>query len=539
MLRVLRAAAPGVVLATLLLVPFFGKAYTIDDTLFLKQAQHLLADPLHPTAFDTVWTEKPAPLRMSEIMASGPTMAYLLVPTVLAGGAEWVAHLTQLLLFIAGLLATTSLALRLGLDVRGARTAALLLAATPAALAMASGAMPDIAALTFAAVGLDRLLAWRDSRGWRAGLLAGVALSAAALARSHALLLLPVGALLMQAQPFSWRRWREMPAVTWLPLVAVPFFYLVVAAIVRDPKGPSTVLSATLTYSDSRFLAANSVAFVTHWSFVMPVTVPWLVIRWRQILRSPVLYATAPAIWMILSNQQPPSRLVAITVAGSLGAAVLADVLADAGRRRDSLQFNLGLALLAPLPVGLYQHLPSKYLLIVAPVAAILVARLIARAAPAVAWRTVMVTVPAGALLGLLIVNADAAFADLGRRAARELIAAQTAKGRTVWFAGHWGFQWYAERAGAKVLTQHGPGPRPGDLIVSSQNALGGIVEMFQPRALISVIAEDRPGGRIMNRQAGAGFYSNAWGYLPWVWSDAVLDRYTLWRMDSVETPLR
>jgi hypothetical protein len=539
MLRVIRAAAPGVLLATLLLVPFFGKAFTIDDTLFLKQAQHLLTDPLHPTAFDTVWTEKPAPLRMSEIMASGPTMAYLLVPTVLAGGAEWVAHLTQLLLFVGGVVATTSLALRLGLDERGARTVALLLAATPAAIAMASSAMPDIAAMTFAAVGLERLLAWRDTQRWSAGLAAAVALAIAALARSHVLLLLPVGAFMLPGEPFSWRRWREMSALLWLPLVAVPFLYLLAAVIVRDPHGPSTVLAATLTYSDSSFLAANSVAFVTHWSFVIPLTLPWMLVRWRRVLRSPLLYLTAPAIWLVLNSQQPASRLVLVTIAGSLAAAVLGDIFIDAWKRRDSTQLALGLALLAPLPVGLYQHLPSKYLLIAAPAAAILVARLVCRAVPAVAWRVLVAAVPAGAILGLLIVNADAAFADLGRRAARELIATQTAQGYTVWFAGHWGFQWYAEQAGAKALTQHGPGPRPGDLIVSSQNALGGIVEMFQPRALIRSIADDRPGGRIMSKQAGAGFYSNAWGYLPWVWSDAVLDRYTLWRMDAFEASQR
>src|SRR5437868_15366279 len=64
MVRILRGAAPGALLAALLLLPFLWKAFTIDDTLFLKQAQHLLVDPWHPTAFDTVWTEKPSPLRM-------------------------------------------------------------------------------------------------------------------------------------------------------------------------------------------------------------------------------------------------------------------------------------------------------------------------------------------------------------------------------------------------------------------------------------------------------------------------------------------
>jgi hypothetical protein len=175
----LKAAWPALLLAALVLSPFFGKAFTIDDSLFLRQAEQAIADPWHPTAFDIVWTEKPVPLRMSAIMASGPTMAYVLVPTVLAGGAEWVAHVTQLLLLAAGLVATASLGRRLGLDMRAARSAALLLAAAPAVLAMASTAMPDIPAMSMAAVGLERLVAWRDSRRWIVGVTAVAALTAA------------------------------------------------------------------------------------------------------------------------------------------------------------------------------------------------------------------------------------------------------------------------------------------------------------------------------------------------------------------------
>ena len=63
--------------------------------------------------------------------------------------------------------------------------------------------------------------------------------------------------------------------------------------------------------------------------------------------------------------------------------------------------------------------------------------------------------------------------------------------------------------------------------------ALGGIIEAFGQRRSVASFAEDRPGGRIMSRRDGAGFYSNAWGLLPWVWSDDLLDRYTLWQFEA------
>jgi hypothetical protein len=55
---VLRCAAPAMIVAMLVLVPFLGKAFTIDDTLFLYLARHALTDPLHPAAFDMYWTSQ-------------------------------------------------------------------------------------------------------------------------------------------------------------------------------------------------------------------------------------------------------------------------------------------------------------------------------------------------------------------------------------------------------------------------------------------------------------------------------------------------
>src|SRR5207237_945604 len=83
-----------IALALLALLPFLDKPFTIDDTLFLRQAQHLLIDPLHPTAFDIVWTEDRA--RLSSIMPSGPVGASLLVRSLRLGGVEWAARLAPL-----------------------------------------------------------------------------------------------------------------------------------------------------------------------------------------------------------------------------------------------------------------------------------------------------------------------------------------------------------------------------------------------------------------------------------------------------------
>ena len=71
-------------LAAVVLLPFLGKAYTIDDPVFLREAQNVLRDPLHPSAFRMVWASA-RNLRASEFLPGGPVAAYLLVPLALAG----------------------------------------------------------------------------------------------------------------------------------------------------------------------------------------------------------------------------------------------------------------------------------------------------------------------------------------------------------------------------------------------------------------------------------------------------------------------
>src|SRR6187455_1959916 len=59
MARVLRAAWPALAIIALGLAPFLDKAFTIDDTLFLRVAEHALVAPFEPMAFPYVWTDHP------------------------------------------------------------------------------------------------------------------------------------------------------------------------------------------------------------------------------------------------------------------------------------------------------------------------------------------------------------------------------------------------------------------------------------------------------------------------------------------------
>jgi hypothetical protein len=192
----------------------------------------------------------------------------------------------------------------------------------------------------------------------------------------------------------------------------------------------------------------------------------------------------------------------------------------------------LGAWLLVAAPVMIYQHMPSKYQLASAPAVAILLASALGERPDKTRRVATVAIVASGLCLGLLIVKADADLAALGRDAARELIAPNVIAGHRVWFDGHWGFQWYAEKVGALCLTATPPRPSSGDLAVSSLRTGGGVNALFPARTLIRSVEGTSSGGRIISSSLGAGFYGTAWGYLPWAWGEDVIDRYDLWRLD-------
>ena len=170
----LRLAAPGIFVAGLLLLPFLNKPFTIDDPLFLREATHALVDPLHPADFEQVWNAGDRQ-KLSQFLLGGTLPAYVLAPVAALGGREWIAHLYQFLLLCGFLVASVSVARRLGCDLRQANTVGLLVASNPVTLAMAATCMPDVMAMMFGMAGMDRVLLFREAASLGCGAGGGLA----------------------------------------------------------------------------------------------------------------------------------------------------------------------------------------------------------------------------------------------------------------------------------------------------------------------------------------------------------------------------
>ena len=167
----------------------------------------------------------------------GIAVPYLLIPTALAGFTEWAGHLTQLIFLLAALVATALIALRLGLSRSQARVAAILTASCPAVLGMGATVMPDIPAMLFVALGMERIIAWRDQRQAQQAFAAACWLSLAILTRSHTVACLAAAFvfLLDGITPAEVRSsFCRFPA-RFIPLLLTPPLFLFAAWLTSDP----------------------------------------------------------------------------------------------------------------------------------------------------------------------------------------------------------------------------------------------------------------------------------------------------------------
>ena len=504
----LRAALPAMLLALAVLLPFWNKPFTTDDYVFLREAGQALVTPLQPTSVPLTWGEDLV-ASASKIVPTGPVIAWLLTPVALAGYSEWVGHAIVFSLFLLAILVTALFALRVGCGPPQASMAALLVAASPVALAMSGTLMPDIPSLLLAVLALERLIAWRDDQLIRDGIIAGLLLGLAILTRTHLLLLLPVGALLVYR--------RLLPI--WIGAgIALLGFWLA-----RDLSGGS-LNSTALSYAALQHVHQNLKAFFANWALATPLVAVWLLYTWRSKWTWCVaVAAVAIALECLLRGLIWYPVPLAI-----VGFGMLADLGWRAWQSHRPELISLFACLWIALPVVLYVHMPSKYLLPSLPAAAVLLVILLpVPEVSGISW--VAAPTLAGFVAGALMLYADTSAGRTNQAIVREHIAPRVARREHVWSVGHWGYQWYAERAGARTAALNQM-PGKNEIIVVNSEAGCRLMEQFSNGVRVASYTILSYGPHIMNRQLGAGFYSNEYGILPLAWGTSEI-RVDLWQL--------
>jgi 4-amino-4-deoxy-L-arabinose transferase-like glycosyltransferase len=517
------------------LLPFAGKPFHIDDPLFVWTAQQIRAEPLDPYGFELNWYMSPKP--MWRIMQNPPLAAYYLAGVSAAAGAsEAVLHLA---LFVPALLlvwGTYLLACRFSAP---PLLAAAIAAASPVAAVSATTVMCDVPMLAlwvWAVYFWDRGIGEDDARFLAA---AALAAGAAALTKYFGMALIPllaVDALI--------RRPRAGRALAFL---AVPLGLLVAyqwATATVYGRGLLLHATAYATERQAATLGAHSARLTTGLAFTggsaaaVACLAPLLLAPRRLALAVAAVAALAalfsfdPVVaGFLLEEARTPWVVAQLALWSVTGAAILALAAVEVRRRPgpQSVLLALWIGGTFVFAAAVNWTVNGRSILPLVPAVGILAARRIGDGARRRPW----VAGPGLALaacIALAATWADFGLARSARTAAEVLVRESLAQAGAPWFQGHWGFQYYAEKEGARALNLMQPQMQRGELVLLPEGNTN-VVELPAEVAHLAG-ALDFPVPRwvaTMAHSSGAGFYSTLWGPLPFSFGPVPPQRYRIY----------
>ncbi|MHB1423260.1 MAG: glycosyltransferase family 39 protein [Gemmataceae bacterium] len=533
-----------VLICTGCLAPFVNKAFTIDDPLFLWTAQHIQRHPLDPYGFEVNWYISPE--RMADVTKNPPLACYALaLAGFFFGWSEIALHMVFLLPAAGAAWGTYRLAEGLCGRPLLATLAAVL---TPVFLVSSSNVMCDTMMLC---LWVWAIVCWRrglDRPGWL--IVAAILIGLCALTKYFGASLIP---LLFAYTLLSRQRLLAGVAALLIPILLLTVYQLATlrmynSGLLLDAVGFS--VGARELYGQGWRTPLIGLAFT---GGCLAGVVFFLPLLWprRTLLLFGVLSALL-ALPLGAARGWEGSFLLQAALFVLGGVAVVALAAADWRRCRDADGWLLLLWTAGTLTfsIGVNWVINARSLLPLAPAAGILIARrfdwLRGPAVEPAAWREAWPLAPA-AVVALLVADMDRGRAEADRDAARLVAESTFSQQGTLWFEGHWGFQYYLQnRGGAAVDQDEVPLHFHKDDFLALPGENTGV--NWEPPAetvyAFQTIDEAlSPLGCTMNRHRGAGFYSHDHGPLPFVFGSAATQRYRLLRfaasIDDVDDVMR
>jgi len=514
--------------------PFLTKAFHIDDPLFLWTAEHLRRHPLDFYGFDVNWSGVVKP--MSQITKNPPLACYYLaLASSLLGWSEPALHFAMLLPALRAIAGTYVLAREL---CARPGEAALVAAFTPAFFVSSTTLMCDVPMLC---AFVCAVVLWR--RGIRSG--RHWPLAASSLVVSLAALLKYFGIALVPLL-FAYAFFREKRVGGWVGWLLFPLAVLGGYQWLTGNLYGQGLATDAASYSLSRGgLALGPGRLLVGLVFAGGCYLPLLfhaprLWRGRALLGGAVLalFMAGLLAWMggigghalVGDHGRRWSIILHAAVFTVAGAGLLAVCISDFVSARDEDALLLALWVLGTLAFGSFFNwtVNARSLLPMAPAVGILLVRAADRRGLVIApdaWR--VSAFASTAVAALLLGIADLRLADAARQAAEDLAA--KLQRESVWFEGHWGFQYYAQQRGFRAIDLRATLLRPGEVVVLPRNS-PQVHPLPSPAISLQGVL-DYPlfaWAATMDPKAGAGFYSDAWGPLPFAFGRASDEEYVV-----------
>jgi 4-amino-4-deoxy-L-arabinose transferase-like glycosyltransferase len=539
----IRSQGPAIIVAVvtiLCLVPFVKKAFHIDDPLFLWAAKHIQTDPADFYGFTVNWYGTDMP--MSEVAKNPPgTCYYIAAAASLFGWSETALHTVFLIPAVAAALGTFYLAKRFCSHPAPAALAAVL---TPAFLVSGTNVMCDVMMLAFWVWAVYLWVRGLDENKFQSLFFAAVLVAFCALTKYFGMALLPL--------LIAYSLMKKRKIGLWILFFLVPVVILAGyqwmthnlygRGLLTDAADYATkirnlhnvqLLTKGLT---GLFFTGGSIATVVFFSPIL-----WarrilmcsigLTILFIFALSSLGKIGTAP---IHNDNGLRWSFLIqaGLMATGGVGILVLAGTDFFKFKNANSLLLLLWVFGIFIFAAFINWTVNVRSILPIAPAAGILLMRRADRNGNGInqlikLWQTAWPLVPS-AVLALFVCRADYTWANSARTAAADIQKKYENSGRTVWFEGHWGFQYYMQADGFRPLDYKNLKVAGNDIIIIPYNNTNirtfpkdvvNLDQVFQLDVCRTISTS--------SQRLGAGFYADIWGPLPYVFGQVEPERYS------------
>lgn len=475
-------------------------------------------------------------MRMADVTKNPPLDAYYIA--AVAGGLGF-GEVPLHLAFLIPALGVVFFTYRLGQRLAGRPLlAALVVLTTPVFLVSSTSVMCDVWMLALWLASVWLWITGLDAGSRSRLLLAASVAALAALTKYFALALVP---LLLA---YTWRR-KGGPAPAWplaIPVVIAAAYHAATAAL----YGRGLVLDAAAYSTGARPLLGSPAGPLIGLAFTggcvgVSLLLPLLAGR-RGIAAVWIGLAGAIALLVMFTGGvgawDRADLAVHFGIFMAMGIGVLGLVWTDLRTRRDAESLLLALWVLGTFVFAaiLNWSTNGRSILPMVPAVGLLIARRLepTRAPDEVAARArkrlAYAVLGLAGILAWWIAWSDVQEANGARRAAAIIRERSEGAVGRLFFEGHWGFQYYLEALGGAPLDVNAP-LYPGDLLAIPENNTNvgppqpwmGLLETVEvpTGAVVAVNRSDR----------GAGFYSDLFGPVPYVFGPVPPDRYRIYEI--------
>ena len=516
-----------VVVTIVCLALFVGKAFHIDDPLFIWSAKQIRISPTDFYSFAVNWygTEMP----MAEVTKNPPVACYYIALIgSLFGWSEVALHTAFLVPAVAAALGTYYLAKQFCLQPALAALAAVL---TPVFLVSSTNIMCDTMMLAFWVWAVVFWVRGMKENNQLKLLFASVLIAICALTKYFGMSLLGllfVYSLIQRRKLGVWVLFLLIPAI-----ILGGYQWATHALYGRGLLSDAASFATEQRWMGGAALFSKGLTGLVFTGGCIITALFYSPLLWsRRVLFGGVV-ATILFIFALTFSEKAGrfsvhdvdgvrwSFLIQLSLLAAGGVSLLGLAGADFRKHQNAESLLLLLWVLGTFIFASFINwvVNARSILPMVPAAGILLVRRIGQHSDGGRWagslRRVWLLVPA-AVLALLVSWADYTWAGTARSAATAIHERFENSDGNVWFQGHWGFQYYMEAVKGKALDFKHSKPAQGDIIIIPSNNCF-TRRLPEKMVRLSEVFEFAPYRWLatMNRSLDAGFYIDARGPLP------------------------